>query len=1106
MEPAWRIKMLGELRATHGDRVITRFRTRKTAALLAYLAFYSQRPHAREALIELLWPECRPERSRRSLRVALTSLRHQLEPPGVVSGSVLLADRDTVQLSPVGTITDVAQFEAALRSAMGSVPGGERTQRLAEAVERYQGELLPGCFEEWILPERQRLADAYLQALEQLIVSLEQSGNTHQSLQYAWRAVLAEPLCEEGHERLIRLLIAAGRPEAAVRQYQGLCERLKQEAGLVPTVELQGLVGELGAGQKDREAAAMVVTRTPAWLARMPHGPRPLSSDPHPPGGIDPASPAPLADALPAPRGFLPLSLTRFFGRETEVAELQRLLTKPQELSAHPDMDSGYPAGPRLVTLTGPGGSGKTRLALELGRRLWKPFDGAVWFVRLQELSNARLIPDELLKTLRLPHSTQHEPLDPIAAFLSRQPSLLILDNYEHLVAEGADVVAMLLKRTPTLTCLVTSRQRLEIEGERVFPVKPLPVPEEGIGCRVKGVESDKRDSTGPYPLHPTPYSLLQCASVQLFVDRAQAVRPDFQMTPANVEAVAALCQRLEGLPLALELAAARSGVLTPQQMLSHLERRFGLLVRRGGSADTRHQSLWAALDWSYQLLAPELQRFFRHLSVFRGGWTLAAAEETCQEPRALESLTELHAHSLVLAEVEGGEMRYRLLETLRQYSQERLTEAGEADAARVRHRDWFLNWAEQAEPELHGPNQAAWFNRFEAEHNNLRAALEWCKTEPGGVEAGLRLASALCGFWQVRSYWDERHRWLEEFLDRAEPTLDPAVRARALVSASDARNRLSVERVVTLASEGLALFQTMGDERGIAAALWELAGAASNQHDAGRAVVLWEEILTLYRKLGDQRGIAATLWILGWSAFWGSDLQRARSLAEESRALYRRLDNKQGIAEVNDLLWCIDWQQTRFDQAIHAGEEGLAAARELGYLQYVTHFLLQLGSVALQRGEYDRAASLCEESAAVARQTKFPYRILWALAHQGRAALYLGQHERAVRLCREGLEIAGPCGYADAAVAQCLEVLACETVQRRPERAVRLFSAAEALRRAYGEWVMSSCFDHPESASHLATARTALDEPAFTAAWAEGQAMTLQQAVEYALEETAAV
>jgi predicted ATPase len=356
-----------------------------------------------------------------------------------------------------------------------------------------------------------------------------------------------------------------------------------------------------------------------------------------------------------------------------------------------------------------------------------------------------------------------------VVAALSGQPSLLLLDNCEHLVTQAARVVQLLLERVPTVTVLTTSRQRLDVPGEREFLVPPLPVP----NLVEPSAEADLPERA------PAAVRLSRCASVQLFVDRAQAVRPDFQVTASNAAALADLCCRLEGIPLALELAAARVGVLTPAQILARLSQRFDLLARRGREPGARHASLRAAIDWSYHLLSPELQRFFPLLSVFRGGFTLEAAEAVCETAAALDALTELRECSLVLAEESGEEMRYGLLETLREYGAEQLTPEERAELAR-RHRDHFLQLGEQAEEELTGAAQGEWLERLETERENLRSALACC-AERGEAKPGLRLSGSLARFWAVRGYLREGREYLTRLLALPGAEVCREARAKAL-------------------------------------------------------------------------------------------------------------------------------------------------------------------------------------------------------------------------------------------------------------------------------------------------------------------------------------
>ena len=596
MDAPWRIRLLGALRVEAGETTISRFATSRVAVLLARLAFYPQRAHSREELADLLWPEADLGAGRLNLRVAIASLRRQLEPPPISPGSILVADRSFIGLNPDAFRCDVVEFEAAWAKASRAASPLSKRDALAGAAALYGGDLLPGFYDDWIAEERERL-DA-----------------------------LHEELCAQ-----------------------------------------QG------------ELAARIPTGQPSIMATE--------------SAVESAAPSPRL--LCPPRLLrLPIQFTRFFGREQDCTHISDLLEM---------LDT------RLVTLTGTGGVGKTRLALETAHQITERtasrFAGPMCFVPLADLSDARLIPAAIADALALARADDVEPLDQVVAALSElRPALLVLDNFEHLVKRGAPLVLSLLTRLPSLTCLVTSRRRLLLPGEREYPVSPLPVP--------------------PLGLLDAPETPDQVTSVQLFVDRAQAARPDFQLTRGNAAAVAALCRNLEGIPLAIELVAARAMALSPAQMNERLAQRFEVPSSRGGDEEDHYRSLWAALAWSYELLSPSLQRFFRGLSIFQGGCTVEAAQAVCTEPRALEFLTQLRERSLVMVDHDGAAPRFRLLETLREFAGEQLSE-GERAGLRARHGDYFMAQAEASRAALCGPEQAHWLERLEADNDNLRAALD---------------------------------------------------------------------------------------------------------------------------------------------------------------------------------------------------------------------------------------------------------------------------------------------------------------------------------------------------------------------------------------------
>jgi predicted ATPase len=686
------------------------------------------------------------------------------------------------------------------------------------------------------------------------------------------------------------------------------------------------------------------------------------------------------------------------------------------------------------------------------------------------------------VNALGLPRSADLDPLEQVVEALNRQPSLLVLDNLEHLVEEGALLVKMLLERIPALACLVTSRQRLSLAGEQELAVLPLPTP--------------KRSDS--------PERLLQYASVKLFVDRAQAVRADFQVTAANAGAIAALCDQLEGLPLALELAAARVGVLTPQQMLTHVEKRFGFLVSRQRGAPSRHRTLRGAIDWSYQLLSLELQQFFARLSVFRGGWTLAAAVMVCEEPMALEYMEQLRSCSLILAEElgagdgDGTEMRFRMLETLREYGQEQLAPLELAALAR-RHMTYYLTLAEQAAPQRQGPDHRQWLGRIEEEHQNLRAALRW-SVESGEAETGLRLAGAVWQYWETRGFWAEGRERVAELLSLPFRAPRTAARAAALHGAGAlASDQGDYAAARSLLEQSLEIWRELQDLRGIASSLHLLGIIARHQGDYGAARDLYEESLAIRRTAGDKPGVLFSLRHLGVVFVNQGDRVAARACLQEALGIARDLGDPLGITEILSGLGSMALDEGDCGTARAFHEESLAIRRRSGDLQNLSYSLNSLANVSYCQGDLAEARALFEESLEIQRQLGDKRGVAWSIHSLGAISLTEGEFRAARDLFAESLAIRQTLGD-QVGIAECLQGLAeVDSAQGQPERAARLFGAAASLRDALG--VPLQPHQRADYDRRVHSTRVALGEELFTADWSEGRAMTHEQAVAYALQ-----
>ncbi len=735
------------------------------------------------------------------------------------------------------------------------------------------------------------------------------------------RAFLAEPWPPPGPLR-VRMALHTGEGELRGSDYYGpavnRCARLRGIAHGGQTL-LSSATAELV-----RDALPEGVSLRPLGLHRLKDLQRPeqVFQLLHP-DLPDEFPPLRSLDVLP---NNLPIQLTSFIGREREMAEVRRLLSAA-----------------RLVTLTGSGGCGKTRLALQVAADLLAEYPDGVWLVELGALADPAQVPQAVGTVLGLREEPNRTLTETLSDFLRPQIVLVLLDNCEHLVEACAQMAERLLRACPRLRIMATSREALGIAGEVVWRVPSLALPD-------------------PRQLPPIE-TLTQYEAVRLFVERAVAALPTYRVTNQNARAVAQVCHRLDGIPLAIELAAVRVKVLTPEQIAARLDDRFELLTGGSRTALPRHQTLRAATDWSHDLLSGKERVLFRRLSVFVGGFTLEAVEAICvgegiEENEVLDLLTQLADKSLVWVEGADGKVRYRLLETVRQYGQDRLRETGEAARVLRRHRDFFLEFAECAEPELSRSEQEVWLNRLEADYANLRMALEW-SVESGEVEAGLRLGGALWRFWEVRGYLSEGRGWLEEVLKRSDKA-SPALRAKALKAAGFLSRYLGDYAAAhSLLNECLAMYGELEDKRGMALSLNNLGVVAGDQGDYERAATFYEESLALSRELGAKDIIAMVLNNLAIVSSRQRHLVVARSRYQESLAIFRELGDKRSIAVSAVNLGIVAAHQGDYLVARALLEESLAIQLELGDKGSISHALDAFGILAAEQGQAKRAARL---------------------------------------------------------------------------------------------------------------------------------------------------
>jgi predicted ATPase/DNA-binding SARP family transcriptional activator len=1127
-EASWRINMLGRLQARWEQQTLNHLSMRRVGALLACLALRAPHPVPREELLELLWPDVSSPVARNRLSVLLSALRQHLEPAGVSPESVLLAERHTVQLLPTAFTSDYHDLLTALHAAKSAPDDAAAIAHLENAIALYQGELLAGFYDEWILTERARLAALHYQALRELSVRLVRTDAPERAIDYARLAVTAEPLDEEAHCDLIRLYRKIGQPSTALRQYEQLTKLLREELRAAPSAAARELAaqieGEMGHGAtQTKRIVRPMMPRAAALPERAPNVP----------------------DSLP-PR------LTRFFGREEEMLALKSLLA--------PDGST------RLLTLLGPGGTGKTRLAVETAEQLKTVYSGRVYFAALADISDTNHIGSVIARTLRLRPTPGLDPLSQALAVLNQASSLLVLDNLEQLLPDAGPLIEHLLGEATTLRCLITSRRSIGVEGEQEYVLGPLRTPD---------ARADMDE-------------LSTCPVVALFVDRVRLIHSDFTLSAKNAEDVVQLCRDLEGLPLAIELAAGRAGVMTPGEMRQQPGKLLNWLVDVRGGKNSRHRSLRSTLEWSYRLLSLAERRFFSALSVFVGGFTAEAAGcvahgEGAEPGEAITMLERLRAVSLLnVVETDDATTRFRKPETLREFGLERLAEMGTEAEVRRRHLTYFADgaWKSRLRSSVDNARDLA---RIAAEDGNLRAALEYgLRPEALADEQGmaLRLAIRLSDYWERQGHWAEGRDFLRRVNALPNGVLESADKITVLRRAGILANLLGdYAEARSFSEEGLALAQAVSDEPGTAGCLSNLGSIAFSLDDymeaerrfdqalqlfqqAGEmtnvaacltslgnvafflgnhavAQARLEQALTLYRQRGDRQGAALVLLRLGNVLRNQSCFALGRTHLLESLAIYEETGNRQGVASCMQGLGVVAFFQSDYPEAQIYYNEALHIFQEIGFRRGVGTSLGNLGSLALDLGDYTSARFYFQSAMEIYHLLRDRRNMAACLGDLGNVALNLYEFAEAERRFHAALELEADIGsrggtancllglgrlaleqkhsgearrrlsraldiYEDmnvpAGVAETLEALSILVfADGRTIIATRLLGVASVLRAQIGYF--RSSIPRMRDAN-LAALRADLQADAFTAAWQQGEAMPRNEAIAEALEQ----
>lgn len=964
----------------------------KTLPLLAYLLLHRKQALNRERLAFSFWPDQSEDLARANLRRHLHDLRRGLPP--AAGEDWLLVDSKAAQWNPRAPCwLDVAEFER-----LSAAP-----ETLAAAVPLYTDDLLPEVYDDWIFFERERLRALLFANLERLATRCEAAGDFARAIDYSAQIVRRDSLREETARQLMGLHYRAGDRNAALQEYRRLERALASDLGVPPMPETTALYESMVRG---------------ASLASVQRRPVPQA-------------------ALPPPTN-LPAQVASFVGRQEELAGLRTLLASGE---------AGHRDEPRcrLLTITGAGGSGKTRLSLELAasilREIPSRFPDGAWFVSLSMITDPKLVVPSIADALNVQETTRANLFDDMAQYLRSKRLLLLLDNFEH-VAEAASLVAQLLAAAPEVSMVVTSRAPLRVYGEHEYPLDPLPLPD-------------------PARLPPLA-DLARQSAMALFVDRARAAAPDFTLTPQNAAAVAEICVRLDGLPLAIELAAARVRLFTPAAMLDRLQSRLPFLASRARDLPARQTTLRAAIDWGYNLLSPAERWLFDRLSVFVGGFTASAARQVVgggDDMEMLDRLAGLADQSMLRtlpADVAGAEPRFRMLTLLREYAGEHLAAQGALEEFQRRHAAYCLALAQAGNRDLRGPAQLAALVHLEAEHDNLRAALAWSLERPEPDAAlGLALAAALGWFWYLHEHRNEGHDWLNRAIAAA-----PGAPSRELAHAAKAQGLILLalgrfEEATSFYRRSLGLFAVDPDPLGQGDVLTGLGRAEFRQKRYATAEAFSIEAAALFAAVGDRFGESLALRCVG-------DAQRLSG---------------------------------HYAEAEHVYGQALALARSLGASWAVAMNLNSLGELMRLLGKHVLAVEVYDENVGLQRLLGNRSELATALHNQGHVALRLGDPARAAAQFGESLALFRGLDNRRGACL-CLAGLAGVAAQTGQfERAARLLAAVSVHLKPLGAHWMGPA-DQAEHDWHLAAVRAALDADQFARAWEAGRALSFEQAL----------
>ncbi len=928
-------------------------------------------------------------------------------------------------------LLDVADFRRGLEAA-------QSTSELKEAISFYSGELMRGFYDDWIMDERELLRAEFSEGLESLVMLLEEERDHRSAVRYIRRLVREEPYSEKNYLKLMQLYVQIGDRASALSVYQSCVQILRDELGVEISSEIQVLYDDIVGG----ETATLPVSRPPD-LPRMDN---------------------------------LPLQLTSFVGRQLQLAQVGESLL----------------AG-RLLTITGTGGSGKTRLALQSANEVAESFSDGVWMTELTSLSSTG-IPRALASILKVRDQPNGSLMEGLVAFLSNKSLLLILDNCEHLLRPTAELVVAILQSCPRVHVLATSRERLNIPGERVHLLAPLSFPESG------STEMSK---------------IKEAEAVQLFVDRATSILPTFVLDENNAQAVAHICSRLDGIPLAIELAAARARLFSPSEMVTRLDDTFRLLSGGSQVAPPRQQTLLATMDWSYELLSKREKILLHRLAIFAGGWTLDAAENvtadndergttgprnpSLEEADVLENLARLIDKSLVVVDSQSGIARYRLLETIQEYVTSKLVAAGEVDQLQERYFNYYLEFAAKASSQLNGPEQVVALSRLLEERDNLNAALHWAQ-DSDRSEICLRLSESLHDYWVKADRVVEGREWIEQSLAETGEAIEPDLLAGSLYCLGVL---LYIQGDYTTADQHVRnsqnIYEDLGDKRGVGQAVLTEGTILWHRGRYEEAQARFEQSLRLFREIRDTRSIAEAHHLLGHIDLEQQDRDGARARFEKSLTLFREYGDIYSVTLLEGDLGLLAYLLEEFNDARIYYEENLIYFREVDSRDGIARTLNRLGDLARCQGNYAKAETVYKESLALGKKLEIQSHKLSALHNLGYVSLNQHKLEQSAELFVECLKAYDVLEDRKGIAESLAGIAGVSAASGQLERAARLFGTSQRLLDAMGTepWPANRI----EVERSLVLLRKGMDDENFRTAQEAGRQMNLSEAVEDALD-----